>query len=72
MAKTDPRFAPLDMEISPELYDEIRERWLEHVANEEKLFVPVCPEEWDRYLGIVLGTLTDDCVMEVRSGRNAP
>jgi hypothetical protein len=32
MAKTDPRFAPLDMNISPQLYDEIRERWLEHVS----------------------------------------
>jgi hypothetical protein len=67
MAKTDPRFAPLDMRISPELYDEIRERWLEHVSTEEKLFVPVSQEEWERYLRIVLETLTDDCVMEVRS-----
>ncbi len=67
MADTDPRFAPLEMEISPELYDEIRERWLEHVSTEEKLFVPVSREDWDRYLSIVLDTLTDDCVMEVRS-----
>jgi hypothetical protein len=29
--------------------------------------VPVSQEEWDRYLRIVLETLTDDCVMEVRS-----
>jgi hypothetical protein len=69
MAKTDPRFAPLDMSISPELYDEIRERWLEHVSTEEKLFVPVPQEEWERYLCIVLEALTDDCVMEVRSRR---
>jgi hypothetical protein len=67
MTKIDPRFAPLEMSISPELYAEIRERWLEHVSTEEKLFVPVYEEEWDRYLRIILGTLTDDCVMEVRS-----
>jgi hypothetical protein len=67
MADTDPRFAPLDMGVTPELYNEIRDRWLEHVTNEEKLFVPVSAEEWDRHLGVVLGTLTDDCVMEVRS-----
>jgi hypothetical protein len=29
--------------------------------------VPVSQEEWERYLRIVLDTLTDDCVMEVRS-----
>ena len=69
MAKDDPRFAPLEMEITPELYDEIRSRWLEHVTTEEKLFVPVSDEEWDRYLAAVLDTLTDDCVMEVRSAR---
>ena len=69
MAKTDSRFAPLEMNISPQLYDEIRERWLEHVSTEEKLFMPVSREEWDRYLRIVLETLTDDCVMEVRSAR---
>jgi SnoaL-like domain len=67
MAKTDPRFAPLELGVSPELYDEIRDRWLEHVTNEEKLFAPVSEEEWDRYLGVVLDTMTDDCVMEVRS-----
>lgn len=67
MADPDPRFAPLAMEVTPELYDEIRDRWLEHVTNEEKLFVPVSEEEWNRYLGIVLGTMTEDCVMEVRS-----
>ncbi len=67
MTGSDPRFAPLDMSISPELYDEIRGLWLEHVSTEEKLFAPVSPDEWDRYLRTVLGTLTDDCVMEVRS-----
>lgn len=67
MAKTDPRFAPLEMGISPELYDEIRALWLEHVTNEEKLFVPVSQDEWKRYVAVILGTLTDDCVMEVRS-----
>jgi hypothetical protein len=67
MAKTDPRFSPLEMGISPELYDEIRDLWLEHVTNEEKLFVPVSEEDWNRYLGVILDTLTDDCAMEVRS-----
>jgi hypothetical protein len=67
MAKADPRFSPLEVGVSPELYDEIRALWLEHVTNEEKLFVPVSEEEWDRYLGAILDTLTDDCVMEVRS-----
>lgn len=67
MAKIDPRFAPLEMGISPELYDEIRGLWLEHVTHEEKLFVPVSQDEWDRYLAVVLDTLTDDCAMEVRS-----
>jgi hypothetical protein len=67
MADRDPRFAPLELEVTPELYDEIRDKWLEHVTNEEKLFVPVSEDEWSRYLGVVLATLTEDCVMEVRS-----
>lgn len=67
MADTDPRFAPLELGVTPELYEEIRDLWLEHVTNEEKLFVPVSEEEWNRYLGIILDTLTEDCVMEVRS-----
>jgi hypothetical protein len=67
MAESDPRFAPLEMGVSPELYDEIRDLWLEHVTTEEKLFVPVSDEDWNRYLGIILDTLTEDCVMEVRS-----
>ncbi len=67
MAKLDPRFAPLEICISPELYDEIRGLWLEHVTNEEKLFVPVSEDEWNTYLAIVLDTLTEDCAMEVRS-----
>jgi hypothetical protein len=67
MAKVDPRFAPLEMGVSPELYDEIRGLWLEHVTNEEKLFVPVSEDEWNTYLATVLDTLTEDCAMEVRS-----
>jgi hypothetical protein len=67
MADKDPRFAPLEMGITPELYDEIRGLWLEHVTHEEKLFVPVSEDEWNRYLGVVVDTLTDECVMEVRS-----
>lgn len=67
MADTDPRFAPLGLGITPELYEEIRDLWLEHVTNEEKLFVPVSEADWNRYLGIILDTLTEDCVMEVRS-----
>jgi SnoaL-like domain len=67
MADTDPRFAPLELGITPELYDEIRDLWLEHVTAEEKLFVPVSEEEWNREMAVILDTLTDDCAMEVRS-----
>jgi hypothetical protein len=67
MADRDARFAPLEMGVTPELYDEIRDLWLEHVTNEEKLFVPVSEEDWNRYMTIILDTLTEDCIMEVKS-----
>ena len=33
MAGKDPRFAPLEMGVTPELYEEIRDLWLEHVST---------------------------------------
>jgi hypothetical protein len=47
MTKTDLRFAPVEMGITPALYDEIRDLWLEHVTTEEKLFVPVSDARTD-------------------------
>ncbi len=29
--------------------------------------MPVSDEDWNRYLGTILDTLTEDCAMEVRS-----
>lgn len=67
MTDQDPRFAPLEMGITPELYEEIRDLWLKHVTTEEKLFVPVSDEEWNRCMSSILDTLTEDCTMEVKS-----
>jgi hypothetical protein len=62
----DPRFAQiLDRTITPELYQEILGKWLRHVMNEEKLFVPHSAAEGEAAMGEMLAVFTEDCAMEL-------
>jgi SnoaL-like protein len=62
----DPRFAQiLERSISPEEYGEIRDQWLKHVTNEEKLFVPHTEAEGSEALETALTSFIDDCEMEL-------
>ena len=66
----DPRFkgSPLTWEADPQEYDRIRHAFLAHVAAEEPLFAQHDNEsDWQRYLPVMLGVFTDDCVMEIVS-----
>jgi SnoaL-like protein len=66
MAAPDPRFAQiLDLTITPDLYAEIRDLWLLHVTNEERLFVPHTDEVTEDAMKKMLAAFTPDCVMEL-------
>ncbi len=63
----DPRFqGRFAWEITPEEYDTIRTSWLTHVGAEEKLFVPHSAVDEEAQLAIVFGTMTDECVYEIK------
>jgi SnoaL-like domain len=65
MAAPDPRFAQiLNLTITPDLYTEIRDLWLVHVTNEERLFVPHTDEVTKDAMEKMLSAFTPDCVME--------
>jgi hypothetical protein len=62
----DPRFAQiLDRTITPELYQEILRLWLQHVTNEERLFVPHSQAVLEDAMKQMLIPFTDDCVMQL-------
>lgn len=62
----DPRFAQiLQREITPALYQQILQLWLQHVTNEEKLFVPHATAEAEEAMKPMLDAFTDDCVLEI-------
>jgi hypothetical protein len=62
----DPRFAEiLDRTITPELYAEIRDLWLRHVTNEEKLFVPHSKEVAEAAMQEMLAAFVEDCLVEI-------
>ena len=66
MADLDPRFAQIvGRSVSPEEYAEIREQWLAHVTNEEKLFIPHTEAEGKAALDAALESFIDDCEMEL-------
>jgi len=66
MADLDPRFAQIvGRSVSPEEYAEIRDQWLAHVTNEEKLFVPHTEAEGKAALDAALESFIDDCEMEL-------
>lgn len=63
----DPRFqGRFAWEITPEEYDTIRTSWLTHVGAEEKLFVPHSAVDEEAQLALVFGTMTDECVYEIK------
>ncbi len=62
----DPRFAQiLERNITPALYQQILQLWLQHVTNEEKLFVPHTSAVADEAMKPMLAAFTEDCVMEI-------
>jgi len=66
MPDLDPRFAQIvERSVSPEEYSKIRDTWLAHVTNEEKLFVPHSDEEGEAALDASLESFIDDCEMEL-------
>ena len=66
MPDLDPRFTQIvERSVSPEEYGEIRDRWLAHVTNEEKLFVPHSEAEGKAALEAALQAFIDDCEMEL-------
>jgi hypothetical protein len=66
MAAPDPRFAQiLNLTVTPDLYAEIRDLWLLHVTNEERLFVPHTDEVAKDAMDKMLSAFTPDCVMEL-------
>jgi hypothetical protein len=65
--QSDPRFqGRFAWEVTPEEYDLIRSTWLTHVGAEEKLFVPHTADDEARQLTVVFGTMTDDCLYEIK------
>jgi len=66
MPDLDPRFAQIvERSVSPEEYSKIRDTWLAHVTNEERLFVPHSDEEGKAALDAALESFIDDCEMEL-------
>ena len=66
MPDLDHRFAQIvELSVSPEEYVAIRDRWLAHVTNEEKLFVPHSEAEGKAALEAALQAFIDDCEMEL-------
>ena len=63
----DPRFpGRIARGITPDEYDTIRATRLTHVGAEEKLFVPHSAADEEEQLAVVFGTMTDDCVYEIK------
>jgi hypothetical protein len=62
----DARFAQiLEREITPELYRQIRALWLQHVTNEEKLFVPHTAAVAEEAMKPMLDAFIEDCELEI-------
>lgn len=62
----DPRFAQiLERNITPALYRQILQLWLQHVTNEEKLFVPHTAAVAEEAMQPMLAAFTEDCAMEI-------